>query len=350
MKSFSQLTQRGQHRRLKTLGQTALRHYGLTGAKLTFIADSGNTVFRVDDPTGSYALRIHPPGRSMAAIADELTWLAALRRETPLVVPTPLATVDGALVQTIATPGIPEGRQVVLFCWVPGQIVGANYDAALIERLGALMAQLHNHADTFRLPAANERDRTDWVGMGDWYAHVPQAQAILTPAEQALCAEAARQVAGVIAQVDLNQNFGLIHSDLHFHNCVNDHGQLGILDFDDCQFAPYSYDLAITLTYFDDVPDALRLRQAFLNGYQQARPLPDHTAVIDAFMVERGLRIIRWVLHWPTIDHLSAGRARIARALARCQRYLAQYPSKSSFSSCNGSESPSRPELSIIEP
>ncbi len=325
MKPFSQLSRRSQHQRLKTLGQAALHHYGLTAAKLTFIADSGNTVFRVDNPTGRYALRIHSPGWSPAAIADELAWLAALRQETTLIVPTPLATVDGALVQTIATPGVPEGRQVVLFRWVPGQIVGANYDAALIERLGALMAQLHNHADTFHLLATSERERTNWYGIGDWETKVPQAQVMLTPAEQALCAKAASQVAGIIDQVDVNENFGLIHSDLHFHNCVNDHGQLGILDFDDCQFAPYSYDLAITLTYFDDVPDALPLRQAFLAGYQQVRGLPDHAAVIDAFMVERGLRIIRWVLNWPTMDHFSAGRARIDRALVRCQRYLARY-------------------------
>ena len=326
MKLFTQLSRAGQRQRLKALGRTALQHYQIKDATLAFVSETANTVFRVRQSSCQYMLRIHPAeGKSTAAIGDELAWLAALRCETTLTIPEPMPTIDGQLIQTVATPGVPNGRQVVLFRWLPGRLVGERYTPALVGQLGRVMAQLHDHASHFTLPTTSERDRTDWYRMADWRTLAPDGGTILSLDEQALCDRAAQHVANVIAQVDVGRDFGLIHSDLHFRNCLQHQGQLGVIDFDDCQFAPFSNDVAITLTYLDADPDYAALRTAFVAGYQQVRTLPDDHMVIDAFMVERGLRLILWVLSWPSIDYFPFGPATVSQALRRCRSYLARY-------------------------
>src|SRR5262245_25988595 len=106
MKAFEALTYAGQVRRLRRLAERALGAYGLGGARLAALTNSENMTFRVDAPDGErYVLRIHRPNRkSVAAIRSELLWLAALRRDTDLIVPDPVPSADGALVTLAEAP------------------------------------------------------------------------------------------------------------------------------------------------------------------------------------------------------------------------------------------------------
>jgi Ser/Thr protein kinase RdoA (MazF antagonist) len=325
---FDTLSRAGQRRRLRALADVALAAYGITGARLAFCSDTQNTVFRVDAAGRRYALRIHPARSwSPAAIRAELAWLSALHRELGLHVPEPLPTRDGQALCVVELLGVPEPRPAVLLGWVAGRPLEGRVTAARVRELGRLMAQLHQHATTFALPPGTDRDRNDWPGMRHWPLDGDPAGNFLSPEQHALCAAAAERAAEVIAQVDPQRDLGLIHSDVHFANCLDCGDALGLIDFDDCQFAPFTSDLAITLTYLDDQPDYEHLRDALLDGYSALRALPQHAeAELDAFMVERGLRIIRWVASWPSIDHFSFGRNMVSGALQRCARYLEGTP------------------------
>jgi len=68
--------------------------------------------------------------------------------------------------------------------------------------------------------------------------------------------------------------YGLIHSDLHQWNYLFDHGQVHLLDFDDCGYAPFLYDLAVTTFEVEQYPHFPALRAALLAGYGATRPLP----------------------------------------------------------------------------
>jgi Ser/Thr protein kinase RdoA (MazF antagonist) len=321
---FTALSRAGQRRRLRALAEVALAAYGVTDARLTFCSDTENTVFRIDTAGGRCALRIHgADGRAAPAIHAELAWLTALRRDLGLRVPEPIQTRDGQALCVVQLPGVPEPRPAVLFRWVAGRPLAAGVTAQRLAELGRLTAQLHTHAATFRIPPGTDRDRDDWPGMRHWPLADSPAGRVLTPAQHALCAAAAERAADVIAQIDLGSASGLIHSDIHFTNLLDCGDALGLIDFDDCQFAPFTNDLAITLTYLDDRPDGERLRAALLEGYSEVRSLPaDAVAELDAFMVERGLRLIRRVASWPRVDHFPFGQYTIDVALRRCARYL----------------------------
>lgn len=313
---------------LGEIGRIALRRCGVEAAVLQFISDTGNVIFRADTAAGSFSIRVYPePLYSAAEIAGELSWLDALRRETNLMVPEPVPTLSGQAVQVIETPaGGPH--QIVIFHWLPGEIIGRGVTIDIAEQMGILLARLHNHAAGFQLPQGHLRDDSDWRGMGHLRANMAEVQqermaGFLTKEQIELCDQAAGKAAESIALADTTQNYGLIHGDLHSHNCLEHQGQLGVIDFDDCQIAPFTLDFAISVSSFDTNPHAEALREAFANGYRSQRPWSDHcTAEIEAFMMERRLRLIRWVSTWPSVDYFPSGPQLIEQGLEHSQRYL----------------------------
>lgn len=91
--------------------------------------------------------------------------------------------------------------------------------------------------------------------------------------------------------------FGLIHADLHQTNYLFNKGRVGAIDFDDCGFGHWLYDLAVTLYCLQDHPDFEALRIAFLSVYRQSHSLStEHEAYIETFMALRRLQDMLWVI------------------------------------------------------
>ena len=90
---------------------------------------------------------------------------------------------------------------------------------------------------------------------------------------------------------------GLIHGDLHQENILFDGASVGVIDFDDCGWGFFLYDLAVPLSEVTLRPAYPAMRDALLDGYARRRPLPDDAGThVDAFIVLRGLQILAWVL------------------------------------------------------
>jgi Ser/Thr protein kinase RdoA (MazF antagonist) len=91
--------------------------------------------------------------------------------------------------------------------------------------------------------------------------------------------------------------FGLIHGDLHQENYLFHNGRVGAIDFDDCGYGYYTYDLAVTLVNLTPREGMLELRDGLLAGYRSVRPLPaEHEQAIDSFMDFRDLQMMIWNL------------------------------------------------------
>ena len=89
--------------------------------------------------------------------------------------------------------------------------------------------------------------------------------------------------------------FGLIHGDLHQSNYLFHNGRAGAIDFDDCGFGHWLYDLGITLYCLQDHPDFDLLREAFLKGYRRSHLLSmEHEALLGTFMALRTLQDMLW--------------------------------------------------------
>lgn len=89
-------------------------------------------------------------------------------------------------------------------------------------------------------------------------------------------------------------NFGLIHADLHLGNALFWRGEVRVIDFDDCGFGYWLYDIAVALwelRYRNDYED---FRSALIDGYTQYRPLPGDLARLDDFIATREVAIGLW--------------------------------------------------------
>jgi len=313
---------------LETVCHLALRKCGIFHAELEFISDTANVIFRANVADQAYCIRICQQHWTIPVLQGELYWLLSLKKDTNLIVPLPISTPSGNLVQEIVLPETKDQFQVIIFHWIPGEIIGIHVDAETIHRIGGLMAELHNHSTAFDLPSDVYRDQTDWQGMSQFTAGLTTDQAarikgFLNSTKLELCEAAALRVAPIIDQVDTQQNFGLIHSDLHTHNCLSSNGEIGVIDFDDCQFAPFTCDIAITMSSFGDLPSREILCETFLQGYAERRELPlNHVIEIEAFMVERRLRLICCVSTWPSVEHFSFGRRVIDISMKYCRHYI----------------------------
>lgn len=323
MKAFGELSGRGQLRRLRRLGRAALRSYpgDLGDARLTLLRHEQNVTYRVDGEGTRHVLRISRPDlHSDATIGSEAAWLAALGRDTALRVPVPATARDGSLVVAASDPGVPEPRLCVLLGWIDGRFVNRGLTPDHLGRFGELIAGLQEHAVSWTPPAGFTRPRVDTLTAETKLATLggrPTMAGVVTPSiedgelaielVQALVSDAdARTVGRAIELVRATTTalatrpdaFGLIHSDLHQENVLfAADGVAGAIDFDDCGWGFFLYDLAVPLSEVSLRPTYRAMRAALLDAYARRRQLPDDADThIDAFIALRGLQLLTWVL------------------------------------------------------
>jgi Ser/Thr protein kinase RdoA (MazF antagonist) len=343
--SFGHLSRRSQIRRLRQLADAALAAYDLGTVRLTLLAHLFNTTFRVDTDAGqSYVLRIHRAGTpTVESVSAELAWLKALRRDTDLEVPDPVPTRADTLLTVATTAGVPTPHICVLFRWLNGRQIDAGLTPTHLERAGALMARLQDHAAQFGPPPGFSRGRVDYPVEMARNLPDPFSPAVInycrTLVADTLSEPEAEQVVAVIERVRLAEQalsigvgerpptFGLIHADLHQYNLLFEREAVRAIDFDDCGFGPLLYDLAVPLTMLQERAEYPSLRAALLRGYRQVRPLStEHEAYVDTFMALRHLQDALWVLEYrkhPAIRDDWAAPAQARRSLARLTTFLA---------------------------
>jgi Ser/Thr protein kinase RdoA (MazF antagonist) len=328
------------------LAGVALAAYDLPPVRLTLLAHRFNTTFRVDTAGQRYVLRINRAGTpTVESVGAELAWLAALRRDTPLEVPAPVATRAGPLLTVASTPDLFRPYICVLFRWLPGQCLRHGLAPRHMERVGQLMARLQNHAARWELPQGFTRGRVDCpVEAARWLpdpfapevitsirtlvaATLSEAEAVQVTAilERVRAAEQALGISEVNWQTQGGRlpqrgqsTFGLIHADLHYYNLLFARGTVRAIDFDDCGFGPLLYDPAVMLSAILGWAEYPALRAGLLAGYRRVRPLSaEHEALLDTFIALRRVQDALWVLEWrkhPALGDDWAAQARQALA------------------------------------
>jgi Ser/Thr protein kinase RdoA (MazF antagonist) len=298
MQAFDTLGYKGQVRRLKRLAATALAQYALPPVRLTVLNHAENATFRAKDPTGKcYILRISRPGQhTLEEVRSEMIWLAALRRDTSLGVPEPVATRAGDLAVVVGSPGVPEDRICVLFHWIERHALNTPVNPRRMAQVGVFAAHLHNHAARFTPPAGFCRGRVDSVEAEGEAAILGRVAAVRPPEDVATLRATIAHIRAMLEPLGQGPDaYGLIHADLHPWNYRFYRDELRAVDFDDCGYGPYLYDLAVPLYELEERPQIAKLRAALLAGYQSVRPLPaHHEAVLDALVMLRRINLILW--------------------------------------------------------
>jgi Ser/Thr protein kinase RdoA (MazF antagonist) len=262
---------------------------------------SENATFLVSDPTAdrSTVLRINRPGyHSRLAIESELAWIRALREADVVRTATILPATNDSLV-VIGRHVDGEERHVVLFEWIPGAEPAQDRLVKDFEELGVIAARLHQHARTWQRPNWFTRFRWDYdssIGqLGHWgrwqdgMGMGRDAHTVLARLDSLL-----RDRLETFGTAD--DRFGLIHADMRLANLLVDESSVTVIDFDDCGFSWYLYDLGSSLSFIEDHRDVPQMIDSWLRGYRSQSPLSrEDEAEIPTFVLLRRLTLVAWI-------------------------------------------------------
>jgi Ser/Thr protein kinase RdoA (MazF antagonist) len=286
--------------RLLVFAEKAAAEHGMADAAITLLNVSENATYRLDSTDGRrIVLRVHRTGYHTAeAISSELAWVRSLRDEgvvtTAPVVPTP----DGREVVGVRHPD-GEERFVVGFEWMDGVHPPEDRLVDDFAQLGAITARLHGHAKTWQPPSGFTRltwdydtslgDRGHW---GRWQDGLGVGAAELDVLGR--CSDLLSRRLEAFGQSP--DRFGLVHADMRLANLLVDGPRVGVIDFDDCGFSWYLYDLGSSLSFIEHLPVVPELIESWVGGYQTVAPLTSsEVAELPTFVMLRRLLLVAWV-------------------------------------------------------
>ena len=320
---------------LTATARSALKAYDLQNAELTLLNVSENATFAVTDPAwGKGALRIHRPDyHTRAAIESELAWVAALRGagivRTPDVIRTP---AGDRVVDAVHPSG--ECRQAVMFEWMAGTEPEAEHLVRDFEELGAITARLHAHAKQWAAPAGFTRftwnfetslgDNGHWGSWRDGLAVGPAEAEVLGRAAQLVNDRLTRYGSGP-------DRFGLIHADMRLANLLVDDADgeraVTVIDFDDCGFGWYHYDLGSSLSFIEHDPQVPEMIDSWVRGYRTVATLTaEEEAELPTFVMLRRLLLVAWIgSHRGTETAEAMGPEYTAVSVDLAEHYLSKF-------------------------
>ena len=297
--SFDDLPEKQQVHRLRQLADAVLEKFGFNQYRLTFLQHLVNTTFRLDCNQRRYLVRIHR-AKTRRAVASELAWLEALARETTVPVQMPQRSLDGEMIVLDEKIGTLKPYPVTVLSWLEGQILPQDHRSPHhFYKLGQLVAKLHNHVQHWKPPFELDRPVYDSASLirsdsvfGEESVTYKQLPEDIQEDLQRLH-EQLQEVEQRLGK-SLDQ-FGLIHSDLSFGNVLFTAEEVLPIDFDDCGFGYYLYDLAVILAGPWEKPGFQQRRKALLDGYREICDLPnEHLSLIPTLMAMRASSLGQW--------------------------------------------------------
>jgi Ser/Thr protein kinase RdoA (MazF antagonist) len=307
------------------VAQSSLEHFDVPpSAVITTMRLGENGMFRVRAGSRSHALRVHRLGyRTDAQIRSELAWLAWLKAQG-MTAPLPVAGRDGEFLQRVPEPRSGVSRQCVLLAWLDGEPFDEVAPEVGLPMLGRSLGRLHRRSTEYVPPPGFERPRWDVAGLIGAAAHLGDYRRVeLDPVTRSVFHEAASVIDSIMSSFGTSTDrFGLIHGDMHEGNALLTDGECVLIDFDDCGWGWYMFDIATT-TYRGysllEKPDWLDM---FLGGYAEEAPVDEAAlTVLPALVAARALAFVGWVE-----ERLEAGDVRregyLRKAREHCGRLL----------------------------
>jgi Ser/Thr protein kinase RdoA (MazF antagonist) len=295
--------------RVTACARAALRRYHAhPDASVELLNVSENATFLISDPdAGPSVLRVHRLGyHTEQEIASELAWMDALRAEAGVRTPRVLPATDGQRVVTVPETSTRD-RNCVRFEFLPGTEPGGEpagdgpgrLTGAHFTELGEITARMHAHAKAWPRPAWFTRFHWDYAAAfgqaarwGRWQDGVgvgPAERQVLTRLDHALRARLTAFGQGP-------ERYGLVHADTRLANLLVHAGAVSVIDFDDCGFSWYLYDLGTSVSFFEHSPEVPSLVDSWLTGYRRAGQLSNQDeAEIWTFIMFRRLLLLAWI-------------------------------------------------------
>jgi len=278
-----------------------LDHYDLMVTGYEHVRTSENVVFRLQTDNGRYyALRIRRIiGDYQEQIASELMVLHDFHTRTGADIPAPLAARSGELFCMVNDGG--HDYMCIIFNWVSGVHLGGNkITSAHMASMARSVAQLHGFSSAYRPPAGFVRPVYDdgwffgeksWTAGDEFMKQIePQACSYLRDVNDLIRARLKEYPRTA-------QTFGLIHYDLHAGNFLFDDGKANMIDFDECGFGWYLFDLAHILFEFIGDPRFDAFKEVVAKTYGRGRCSDSD---LNLFLALQGIAYMNWLyrLFW----------------------------------------------------
>jgi Ser/Thr protein kinase RdoA (MazF antagonist) len=288
--------------RYQRLAEAALARYAIGDAVTTFVAHhNGGVLYHAQTTNGQrYALKVLAPRSAADAptpqgIRSVLLWLAALARQTDLVIQEPVADRSGELLCAVAYPDLREPFRCSLQRWVEGEHAGGDVRQAQAYQVGVLLGRLHQHGSQWVPSVVVEAQEFDEAWLAD------QAQAlfmvvglgVVSAAEWTTLEAAQRLISDQMRALGRERAvWGPIHGDLHQDNVLFCGGEAQAIDFDRLYRAHFAFDVGVSLYHLLYLPGAAgaETRRALLDGYRSIRALDLASGVgLEAFICAAAL-------------------------------------------------------------
>jgi Ser/Thr protein kinase RdoA (MazF antagonist) len=279
-----------------------LHRWGISDtAQVKLLNHSENTTYRIQEGDQRYILRVHRLGyHTPEAIAAELDWVEAISRDTSIRTAAPIKGQDSVLIQPFSTNQNSE-RYSVLFKFLDGEEPSEEHDlAASFEQLGEITAILHEHSKRWTQdrprPMRPVWDFEHSLGSspiwGEWRHGIAMTHEISDLLEHGVTQIQSRLEAYGMGQ----DRFGLIHADLRLANLLVHLGAVSVIDFDDCGYSWFMYDLGSALSFIEHKDYVPTLIDSWVKGYNQVRPLTEEElAIIPTFIMLRRILLVAWL-------------------------------------------------------
>lgn len=291
---------------------------------IEFVTSSENHTYSVHAAQGRYALRIHRPNyHTRSEVEAELMWLSQLHAQG-VRVPVPIHGLDGRTTQSVHYHG--GVFLVALFPWLPGREPNEAELANIYPRVGGLLARLHQAARKSRPHL--DRPCWDYAGLidnspwGRWYAN-PELNSV----DRSIVSATLGAITEQLRHYPRNDDtFGIIHADLRPTNILIENEELIAIDFDDCCYSWYLFDVAASVSFLEADDRLGDWIQALLQGYGQDGAFTEaDRALLPAFIILRRIQLLAWMG-----SHRGSAYAQqlnpplwVRASVGLCQRFLA---------------------------
>lgn len=256
-----------------------LHQYALTRPQLSLHAETHHRVYLVACAESEFILRVQP-ATTRPRLEREVRHLA-LMAVGGLPVARVIPTREGA---SIAAAGAAIG---LLMTRLHGERRAlAAVDAALMARLGGLLAQLHQH--TIPDPVMSEAEAL--FGAAGFYPLEALRQSLMMEQQAAL-----DRVWTVLARTLDTTGHTLLHGDYVLHNVLVSDEALALVDLEYSRAGDPRYDLASLLWQVRVRGDWPALQAAFITGYQGAGGAAYDA--LEPWIAARQLASLHWVAH-----------------------------------------------------
>ncbi len=284
---------------LETIGAQLPVIYPLTaklGVKALNYSENRIYLIQEMDSEIKYILRVHRPGyHTKEEFEGELLWMKEISEQTDIILPGVYQGINREYLQSISTKN-GEAFTCILFSYLKGHTLGSleeNERMVQLKQVGRILAKLHNQSqnrdDTAKIVRFSW-DVEDLLGekarWGDWRDY-----SYLKPEQKEIFADAERIILQRVKNFGRTpEHFGLIHSDIHSTNLIIHEDKIQLIDFDDCGYGWYLYDIGCSLVKYPFIDG---LTEAILEGYESVRPLTqEEKEALPTFLLLR--RIVRF--------------------------------------------------------